>query len=286
MCGLYLITQLILLLLAHFAQPASHEWRSDKNDLSKMFDSATPNPTGSLSGPWFDLSGSGNVTGVKGRNSHLACRVKNLANQTVSWIRHKDTHLLTLGLYSYTKDPRLSAIHRSNSEDWVLEIRNTLTQDAGIYECQVSTTPPRSHLVHLNVAEPTTTIHGGLERHIKYGSLINLTCEIQSYPGQLQYVVWYRNHQSLMKNPRYDISLVQSESGLTTSRLIVQEANQNDAGEYSCSSDAGNSNSTAIHVITGETRAGLQVNRGGHLRLFEVPWIFYFIIVHYLVSRG
>ena len=46
-------------------------------------------------------------------------------------------------------------------------------------------------------------------------------------------------------------SLVQSESGLTTSRLIVQEANQNDAGEYSCSSDAGNSNSTAIHVITG-----------------------------------
>ena len=49
-----------------------------------MFDIATPNPTGSLSGPWFDLTGSGNVTGVRGRNSHLACRVKNLANQTVS----------------------------------------------------------------------------------------------------------------------------------------------------------------------------------------------------------
>ena len=58
------------------------------------------------------------------------------------------------------------------------------------------------------VSEPTTTIHGGLERHIKYGSLINLTCEIQSYPGQLQYVVWYRNHQSLMKNPRYDIRYI------------------------------------------------------------------------------
>ena len=50
----------------------------------------------------------------------------------VSWIRHKDTHLLTLGLYSYTKDPRLSAIHRSNSEDWVLEIRSTIPSDAGI----------------------------------------------------------------------------------------------------------------------------------------------------------
>ena len=49
----------------------------------------------------------------------------------VSWIRHKDTHLLTLGLYSYTKDPRLAAIHRSSSEDWVLEIRNTQPGDAG-----------------------------------------------------------------------------------------------------------------------------------------------------------
>ena len=70
--------------LSFSATPSSHEWRSDKEDLSKMFDIATPNPTGSLSGPWFDVTGSGNVTGVRGRNSHLACRVKNLANQTVS----------------------------------------------------------------------------------------------------------------------------------------------------------------------------------------------------------
>ena len=76
------------------ATPASHEWRSDKEDLSKMFDIATPNPTGSLSGPWFDLTGSGNVTGVKGRNSHLACRVKNLANQTVSQQKTCQTTLL------------------------------------------------------------------------------------------------------------------------------------------------------------------------------------------------
>ena len=83
-CILFFVKLIFSNFFIFAAQPASHEWRSDKNDLSKMFDSATPNPTGSLSGPWFDLSGSGNVTGVKGRNSHLACRVKNLANQTVS----------------------------------------------------------------------------------------------------------------------------------------------------------------------------------------------------------
>jgi len=268
-----------LLFLAHLATPTSHEWRSDKEDLSKMFDIATPNPTGSLSGPWFDLTGSGNVTGVSGRNSHLACRVKNLANQTVSWIRHKDTHLLTLGLYSYTKDPRLAAIHRSSSEDWVLEIRNTQPGDAGIYECQVSTTPPRSHLIFLKVAEPSMTIHGGLERHIKYGSVINLTCEIRNYPGKLNFVIWYRNAASLVKNPRYNISLLESSHGLTTSQLFVESADQSNTGNYSCSSDAGHSNTTAIHVITGETRAGLQVNAGFSLEPQRLFLMFVLVII-------
>lgn len=259
--SMWLQCGLLLLLVAPLAQPAAHKWRSDDGkDLSKMYDTATPNPTGSLSGPWFDINGSGNVTGVVGRTSHLACRVKNRANQTVSWVRHKDTHLLTAGLYEYTQDPRISAIHRSNSEDWVLEIRQTSIQDAGVYGCQVSTTPVRSHQVHLSVAEPITTIHGGLERHIKYGSLINLTCEIRDYPDKLNFVIWYRNQKSLVKNPRYNISLIESRPNLTVSRLIVQAADQSDTGNYACSSDAGSSNITAIHVITGETRAGLQVN--------------------------
>ena len=32
---------------------------------------------------------------------------------------------------------------------------------SGIYECQVSTTPPRSHLVHLSVAGTLITVFGG-----------------------------------------------------------------------------------------------------------------------------
>ena len=57
----------------------------------------------------------------------------------------------------------------------------------------------------LNFSEPFMTIHGGLERHIKYGSLINLTCEIRDYPGPLNFVIWYRDRESLMRNPRYNI---------------------------------------------------------------------------------
>ena len=49
----------------------------------------------------------------------------------VSWIRHGDTHLLTTGMYRYTPDIRFSSLHKPSSENWVLEIRNTNTEDEG-----------------------------------------------------------------------------------------------------------------------------------------------------------
>ena len=46
---------------------SGHRWRSSNDDLSKMYDSATPDPTGSLSGPWIDES-SGSSRNVTGKN--------------------------------------------------------------------------------------------------------------------------------------------------------------------------------------------------------------------------
>ncbi|KAH0950320.1 hypothetical protein HN011_002410 [Eciton burchellii] len=69
----------------------------------------------------------------------------------VSWVRHRDVHLLTIGRYTYTNDQRFRAIHNAHSDDWTLQIKYPQHRDSGIYECQVSTTPHMSHLVHLNV---------------------------------------------------------------------------------------------------------------------------------------
>ena len=48
--------------------------------------------------------------------------------------------------------------------------------DAGIYECQVSTTPPIGHYINLTVVEPETEIIGGFELFVDTGSTVNLTC--------------------------------------------------------------------------------------------------------------
>lgn len=56
----------------------------------------------------------------------------------VSWVRHRDIHLLTVGRYTYTSDQRFRAIHHPHSEDWILQIKYPQHRDSGIYECQVS----------------------------------------------------------------------------------------------------------------------------------------------------
>lgn len=69
----------------------------------------------------------------------------------VSWVRHRDIHLLTVGRYTYTSDQRFRAIHHPHSDDWILQIKYPQHRDSGIYECQVSTTPHISHFVHLTI---------------------------------------------------------------------------------------------------------------------------------------
>jgi len=119
---------------------------------SPLLDSAPQSPH-----PQFVFSQSPNVTAILHKTAHLNCRVKGVGKKTVSWIRHKDTHLLTAGRYTYTSDERFSAIHQVLSEDYLLQILTVKASDAGLYECQISTTPVMSHYVYLEVAELLTT---------------------------------------------------------------------------------------------------------------------------------
>lgn len=69
----------------------------------------------------------------------------------VSWVRHRDIHLLTVGVETYTSDQRFVASHYPRTEDWTLQVKYTQRRDSGTYECQVSTTPPIGHSMHLSV---------------------------------------------------------------------------------------------------------------------------------------
>lgn len=62
---------------------------------------ATQSPLKSLvnlkrSEPYFDQSVAKNITALVSKSAYLTCVVKNLGNKTVSWIRHRDLHILTV----------------------------------------------------------------------------------------------------------------------------------------------------------------------------------------------
>ncbi|KAF4528639.1 hypothetical protein B566_EDAN017067 [Ephemera danica] len=115
----------------------------------------------------------------------------------VSWVRHRDIHLLTVGRYTYTSDQRFQSIHSPHQEEWMLQVRYPQRRDSGMYECQVSTTPPIGHSMYLSVVEPITTIVGGPDMYINKGSTINLTCVVKHSPEPPPAIYW--THNSLVR---------------------------------------------------------------------------------------
>ncbi|XP_035222039.1 uncharacterized protein LOC118194936 [Stegodyphus dumicola] len=101
--------------------------------------------------PYFDNTTERNVTSQLSKTAYLHCRIRQLGDRVVSWVRQKDLHILTVGKYTYTTDQRYTSIHRDDSDDWTLEIKYTQKKDAGIYECQISTEPKLSLAIQLNV---------------------------------------------------------------------------------------------------------------------------------------
>ena len=69
----------------------------------------------------------------------------------VTWIRHRDVHILTVGEYTYTTDERFMSRHNRDTDEWVLVIKYVQERDAGIYECQIPSSVPRSYPINLNI---------------------------------------------------------------------------------------------------------------------------------------
>jgi hypothetical protein len=85
----------------------------------------------------------------------------------VSWIKRKNVQqLLTVGLTTYANDERFQAIHFHHSEDWTLQIKYVQPRDAGLYECQVSTHPPTSIFLFLEVVGKRKVLSQNLYRRL------------------------------------------------------------------------------------------------------------------------
>ncbi|XP_034194517.1 zwei Ig domain protein zig-8 [Osmia lignaria lignaria] len=221
--------------------------------------------------PTFDYSQNTNVTALIGKTAYLTCRVRNVGDKTVSWVRNRDIHILTAGSYTYTSDQRFQALHKKNTgqnsewSEWTLCIKWAQERDQGLYECQISTIPVKSHQFRLNVVVPTATILGGPDLYVGAGSTINLTCVIHFSSEPPAYIFWYYNKQVLSyDSPRGGISVITEKGGdVTTSWLLIQTAQPSDSGEYSCKPSNANTASIKVHVLNGERPEAMQTGTAG-----------------------
>nr|XP_018909923.1 PREDICTED: kin of IRRE-like protein 3 isoform X2 [Bemisia tabaci] len=225
-------------------------------------------PTSSAPGgrldPYFDPLTPHNVTALMGQSAFLSCRVRNLGNKTVSWIRHRDIHILSVGRNTYTSDQRFQAIHHPEYDEWTLVIKWAQLRDAGMYECQISTQPVLSYFVNLNVVVPTASIIGGPDLYVDKGSTINLTCTIRYSPEPPQYIHWYHHDEVISYNSvRGGISVITEKGEVTTSYLLIQNADLSDTGNYSCCPSNADGASVKVHVLNGERPAAMQTGSAG-----------------------
>ena len=78
--------------------------------------------SGLYTGPYFSRYTAGNITVRVGDIAHLPCRVHQVRNYTVSWIRNRDSAILAIDGDTIVNDRRITIIKTERRGDWVLSI--------------------------------------------------------------------------------------------------------------------------------------------------------------------
>ncbi|XP_037778658.1 uncharacterized protein LOC119575228 isoform X2 [Penaeus monodon] len=234
-------------------------------------------------GPSFDKTLPRNVTIQAGKMAILSCRVFNINDKSVSWIRLDDLHILTVDKYKYSTDQRVSVVFNEPNLEWVLRIRSVTPADQGRYECQVSTKPVLSYIVNMRVVVPRAWILNAPEIYVHRGSPINLTCVITHGTERPVFVYWYHENKVIDYDGRGGVSVSTQTTKDTVSYLLVEEAGLSDSGRYTCSPSNGEDASVRLHVLNGEYQAAMQTNRGS---TSTFPWKLHLLLtaIHMVYS--
>ncbi|XP_033331096.1 zwei Ig domain protein zig-8 [Megalopta genalis] len=222
------------------------------HSLVKRFD-------GIYTGPYFDSNTPTNVTAQLGRHAYLPCRVRQLGNKSVSWVRRRDSHILSVDRTMFIPDERFQALFVDSVDSWTLQVKYVQERDEGEYECQISTDPKKSHIIKLNIVVPKIEIIGDRDMYVKTGSTVAIRCIIkQSLEGPF-YVFWYHEGDRVLDNQLGKIE-IQTEriNNDTVSSLEIRNARREDSGNYTCSPSSFDSASVQLHVLNGEHPAAIQ----------------------------
>ncbi|OWR52676.1 Dpr20 [Danaus plexippus plexippus] len=219
-------------------------------------------------GPTFEDSNA-NMTKITiqlGEDAHLNCRISLLQDKTVSWVRRRGRdeipELLTVGAVTYAADMRVS-VGKRYPGNWRLLIREVKPDDEGVYECQISTHPPRVSRTYLHVNTPQVWVvdeAGGplLEKYYEAESTLALMCRAR-YVETPSVLTWLHEGRALNSDTTRGGISVKTEQvpGGADSVLRLARVNSSDAGNYTCAVRGARPHTVAVHVLNEESLAEL-----------------------------
>ncbi|XP_071633837.1 zwei Ig domain protein zig-8 isoform X2 [Temnothorax longispinosus] len=186
----------------------------------------------------------GEVLAQSGTTAVLPCKIPDPGAGTITWVRRRDRQLLTVGTSTHSIDKRF--VVRHSSTDWQLTIRTVTLDDAGIYECQVTSHPVQRNFARLKITEAYSIIPGAPDLHVKQGSSLRLECQLMAATERPLYVFWYRQGRMINydEEPGVDVKLTSSGSILTVNKTKLTHD-----GNYTCVPSNAKAASVMVHVI-------------------------------------
>ncbi|XP_060072117.1 zwei Ig domain protein zig-8-like [Ylistrum balloti] len=207
-----------------------------------------------------------NYTVKRGNLAILHCTVQNLGTKTVVWRRSSEENPLTVGEYTYVSDARFSTQHKVRLDQWNLHIRNVSLEDAGTYECQVST-KDRSIRRQFNLdVQDWARYHAAIKitgkKFVEKGEPIVLNCNATDYYAPHD-IDWFKDGDKLDSDEIKGIEITKSlylSRKTITSVLKIKKANMKDAGDYLCRTSERYITTIHVQVLNADTNT--YVKRG------------------------
>ncbi|KAH3838253.1 lachesin-like [Dreissena polymorpha] len=174
----------------------------------------------------------------------LYCSIQNLGAKTVVWRKATYSHPLTVGPMIYTPDTRFQISHVSGKDEWNLLIKNVTPDDAGMYECQVSTKEKyfrkliRVTVIERPFLEKVITIQG--QDNVKKGETLEFSCNATNGQHPPQDIEWTKDEAKIFPDKLGRINITKHISYVTNSivsNLTIKRATLDDKGVYLCRTD-------------------------------------------------
>jgi hypothetical protein len=188
-----------------------------------------------------------NITVSPGERAVFKCKVENLGTKTVTWRKRDEVHPLTIGMYAFAPDSRITVDYNQRTSEWLLTIQDVRPSDEGYYCCQISTKHDRdTYDIRLNVR----TIQVSGTEYVESGSPIQLMCNATGRPEPPYNVDWFKDGAKIQSDAQSGIIITKKiETRVLVSMLVIKNSKMADGGTYVCRSSNDEEGSFVVHIL-------------------------------------